>query len=73
MGGDKLGKLQSMKITAEMDIMNMKVPISTTIVQNQGFRSETTVQGHDGRAGGEWPDRLDDQSDGWEYKGRRPA
>lgn len=45
MGGEKLGKLQSMKITAEMDIMNMKVPITTTIVQNKGFRSETTVQG----------------------------
>lgn len=45
MGGDKLAKLQSMKISAEMDIMNMKVPITTTIVQNKGFRSETTVQG----------------------------
>ncbi|WP_439555093.1 outer membrane lipoprotein-sorting protein [Dyadobacter sp.] len=46
MGGeDKLSKLQSMKITAEMDVMNMKVPINTTIVQNQAFRSETTVQG----------------------------
>ncbi|KAA0989938.1 outer membrane lipoprotein-sorting protein [Dyadobacter aurulentus] len=46
MGGeDKLSKLQSMKITAEMDVMNMQVPINTTIVQNQGFRSETTVQG----------------------------
>lgn len=44
-GADKLGKLQSLKITAEMDVMNMKVPISTTIVQNKGFRSETTVQG----------------------------
>lgn len=44
-GADKLGKLQSMKITAEMDIMNMKVPITTTIIQNKGFRSETTVQG----------------------------
>ena len=46
MGGtDKLAKLQSVKITAEMDVMNMKVPITTTIVQNKGFRSETTVQG----------------------------
>jgi outer membrane lipoprotein-sorting protein len=45
MGGDKLGKLQSMKISAEMDIMNMKVPITTIIVQNKGFRSESTVQG----------------------------
>lgn len=45
MGGEKLGKVQSMKISAEMDIMNMKVPVTTTIVQNKGFRSETTVQG----------------------------
>lgn len=45
MGGEKLGKLQSMKISAEMDIMNMKVPITTIIVQNKGFRSESTVQG----------------------------
>ncbi|MCE6990925.1 outer membrane lipoprotein-sorting protein [Dyadobacter sp. CY323] len=44
-GGDKLSKLQSLKITAEMDVMNMKVPINTTIIQNKGFRSETTVQG----------------------------
>nr|WP_295930964.1 outer membrane lipoprotein-sorting protein [uncultured Dyadobacter sp.] len=46
MGGkEKLAKLESMKITAEMDVMNMKVPVSTIIVQNKGFRSETTVQG----------------------------
>ncbi|PSL25160.1 outer membrane lipoprotein-sorting protein [Dyadobacter jiangsuensis] len=45
MGGAKLGQLQSMKISAEMDIMNMKVPITTIIVQNKGFRSESTVQG----------------------------
>ena len=45
MGGEKLAKLQSMKISAEMDIMNMKVPITTIIVQNKGFRSESTVQG----------------------------
>lgn len=45
MGGDKLGKLESLRIKAEMDIMNMKVPINTTIIQGRGFRSETTVQG----------------------------
>jgi hypothetical protein len=45
MGGEKFGKLQSMKLSAEMDIMNMKVPITTIIVQNKGFRSESTVQG----------------------------
>jgi outer membrane lipoprotein-sorting protein len=44
-GADKLSKLESLKITAEMDVMNMKVPITTTIIQNKGFRSETTVQG----------------------------
>lgn len=44
-GAEKLAKLESIKITAEMDVMNMKVPISTIIVQNKGFRSETTVQG----------------------------
>jgi outer membrane lipoprotein-sorting protein len=44
-GADKLSKLKSMKITADMDVMNMKVPITTTIIQDQGFRSETTVQG----------------------------
>lgn len=44
-GADKLAKLQSVKINAEMDVMNMKVPIATTIVQNKGFRSETTIQG----------------------------
>ncbi|WAC11957.1 outer membrane lipoprotein-sorting protein [Dyadobacter pollutisoli] len=44
-GADKLAKLESLKITAEMDVMNMKVPITTIIIQNKGFRSETTVQG----------------------------
>ncbi|MCF2491841.1 MULTISPECIES: outer membrane lipoprotein-sorting protein [Dyadobacter] len=44
-GADKLAKLQSVKIAAEMEVMNMKVPISTIIVQDKGFRSETTVQG----------------------------
>jgi hypothetical protein len=44
-GADKLSKLQSLKIAAEMEVMNMKVPISTIIVQDKGFRSETTVQG----------------------------
>ncbi|NIJ51601.1 outer membrane lipoprotein-sorting protein [Dyadobacter arcticus] len=44
-GADKLSKLKSLKITAEMDVMKMKVPITTTIIQDQGFRSETTVQG----------------------------
>ncbi|QRR03426.1 outer membrane lipoprotein-sorting protein [Dyadobacter sandarakinus] len=44
-GADKLAKLQSVKINAEMDVMNMKVPIQTTIVHNKGFRSETIIQG----------------------------
>ena len=41
MGGAKLGQLQSMKISAEMDIRNMKGPIPPIIVQNNGFRSES--------------------------------
>lgn len=44
-GADKLSKLQSIKITAEMAVMNMTVPVTTTIVQDRGFRSETNVQG----------------------------
>jgi len=28
-----------------MDVMNMQIPVTTTIVQQRGFRSETTVQG----------------------------
>jgi len=43
-GADKLSKLTGIRISAEMDIMNMKVPIITTIVQDKGFRSETTIQ-----------------------------
>ena len=46
MGGtDKLSKLKSIKISAEMEVMNMQIPVTTTIVQQRGFRSETTVQG----------------------------
>jgi outer membrane lipoprotein-sorting protein len=42
---EKLSKLKSVKITAEMDVMNMQIPVTTTIVQQRGFRSETVVQG----------------------------
>ncbi|MCF0059018.1 outer membrane lipoprotein-sorting protein [Dyadobacter sp. CY356] len=46
MGGtEKLSKLKSVKITAEMDVMKMQIPVTTTIVQDRGFRSETVVQG----------------------------
>ncbi len=46
MGGtDKLSKLKSVKITAEMEVMKMQIPVTTTIVQDRGFRSETVVQG----------------------------
>ncbi|SEJ45927.1 hypothetical protein SAMN04487995_4767 [Dyadobacter koreensis] len=44
-GADKLSKLKSVKITGEMNVMNMEIPVITTIVQDRGFRSETTVQG----------------------------
>lgn len=44
-GADKLSKLKSIKISAEMEVMNMQIPVTTTIVQQRGFRSETTVQG----------------------------
>lgn len=46
MGGkEKLSKLKSVKITAEMEVMKMQIPVTTTIVQDRGFRSETVVQG----------------------------
>ena len=46
MGGpEKLSQLKSVKITAEMNVMNMQIPVTTTIVQQRGFRSETVVQG----------------------------
>jgi len=44
-GADKLSKLKSVKINGEMNVMNMEIPVVTTIVQDRGFRSETTVQG----------------------------
>lgn len=46
MGGtEKLSLLKSIKISANMEVMNMEVPVTTTIVQNKAFRTETSVQG----------------------------
>lgn len=44
-GADKLSKLKSLKISANMEVMNMEMPVTTTIVQDKGFRTETTAQG----------------------------
>jgi hypothetical protein len=44
-GADKLSKLKSVAITASMQVMNMELPVKITIVQNKGFRTETTVEG----------------------------
>ncbi|CAG4990762.1 hypothetical protein DYBT9275_00607 [Dyadobacter sp. CECT 9275] len=44
-GAAKLAQLKSVRIAADMEVMNMQVPVTTTIVQDKGFRSETTVQG----------------------------
>ncbi|WP_221390378.1 outer membrane lipoprotein-sorting protein [Dyadobacter sp. NIV53] len=44
-GADKLSKLKSVKISANMEVMNMEMPVTTTIVQDKGFRTETTAQG----------------------------
>jgi hypothetical protein len=46
MGGtEKLSQLKSIKIAANMEVMNMEVPVTTTIVQNKAFRTETSLQG----------------------------
>ena len=44
-GAAKLAQLKSIRILADMEVMNMQVPVTTTIVQDKGFRSETTAQG----------------------------
>ena len=44
-GADKLSKFKSVKISANMEVMNMEMPVTTTIVQDKGFRTETTAQG----------------------------
>ncbi len=46
MGGTaKLEALKSVRIAAQMKAMNVEIPVTTTIIQNQGFRTETTMQG----------------------------
>ena len=44
-GADKLSKLKSVAIIANMEVMNMEMPVKITVVQDKGFRTETTVQG----------------------------
>lgn len=44
-GAEKLSKFNSLKMSANVEMMNTKMPVSTTIVQNKGFRTETMVQG----------------------------
>ncbi|TDE16820.1 outer membrane lipoprotein-sorting protein [Dyadobacter psychrotolerans] len=44
-GADKLSKLKSVAIVSNMEVMNMEMPVKITIVQDKGFRTETTVQG----------------------------
>ena len=46
MGGSaKLAAVKSMKITSSMDMMGMKLPIVSTIVDGKASRSEVTFQG----------------------------
>ena len=44
-GAEKLSKFSTLKMSANVEVMNTKMPVSTTIVQNKGFRTETMVQG----------------------------
>lgn len=44
-GADKLSKLKSIKISANMEVMQMEMPVTMTIVQDKAFRTETTAQG----------------------------
>ena len=44
-GAEKLSQLKSVKISADMKVMGMEMPVTTTIIQDKGFRTETTAQG----------------------------
>lgn len=44
-GADKLSKVKSLKISANMEIMNVEMPVTTIIVQDKAFRTETTAEG----------------------------
>lgn len=44
-GADKIAELKSVRIAANMKVMNMDMPVTTTIVQNKAFRTETKAQG----------------------------
>jgi outer membrane lipoprotein-sorting protein len=46
MGGEQnLSSLKSIKISASVEVMNTRMPVRTIIVQDRGFRTETTLQG----------------------------
>jgi hypothetical protein len=46
MGGEEnLSALKSIKISANVEVMNTRMPVRTIIVQDRGFRTETTLQG----------------------------
>ena len=44
-GAEKLALLKSLKMSANVEVMNTKMPVSTVIVQDKGFRTETMVKG----------------------------
>ena len=45
MGGpEKLAKFKSLKLVSSMSVMNMSMPVSTIVIQDQAFRTETTVE-----------------------------
>jgi outer membrane lipoprotein-sorting protein len=44
-GDDNLSNLKSIKISASVQVMNTQMPVRTTIVQDRGFRTESTLQG----------------------------
>lgn len=44
-GAQKLTNFKSVRIMATASVMNMEMPVTTIIVQDQAFRAETTVQG----------------------------
>jgi outer membrane lipoprotein-sorting protein len=44
-GAEKIAQLKGVKISATMKVMNMEMPVTTTIVQDKAFRTETKAQG----------------------------
>lgn len=43
-GADKLSKFKSLKMISTMSVMNISMPVSTTVIQDRAFRTETTVE-----------------------------